>query len=78
MLALHKPFTLNKSLVFAVHIESAVRNLSSLNFLPLTSVFVIGNPRIIPLNYLCFSISFMVNVGIPTKVLDHSISSEFC
>ena len=44
MLALHKPFTLNKSLVFVVYIESAIRNLSSLNFYPLTSVFVMGNP----------------------------------
>ena len=44
MLALHKSFTLNKFLVVVVYIESAVRNLSSLNFRPLTSVFVIGNP----------------------------------
>ena len=44
MLALHKPFNLNKFLFFVVHIESAVRNLSSLNFCPLKSVFVIGNP----------------------------------
>ena len=38
VLALHKPFTLNKFLVFLVYIESAVRNLSSLNFRPI-SVF---------------------------------------
>ena len=44
MLALHKPFTLNKFLVFVVSIESVVRNISSLNFHPLTRVFVIGNP----------------------------------
>ena len=29
MLALHKPFTLNKFLVFVVYIEPAVRNVSS-------------------------------------------------
>ena len=44
VLALHKPFTLNKRLVFVMYIEPALRNLSSLNFRPLTSVFVIGNP----------------------------------
>ena len=44
MLALHKPFTLNNFLVFVVYIESAVINLSSLNFSPLPSVFVMANP----------------------------------
>ena len=44
MFALHKPFTLNEFLVFVVYIESTVRNLYSLNFRPLTSGFVIGNP----------------------------------
>ena len=44
VLALRKSFTLHKFLVFVVHIESAVRNLSSLNLRSLTSVFVIGNP----------------------------------
>ena len=44
MLVLHKPFTLNKFLVFVVYIESAVRNLSSLNFRSQTSVFVMGSP----------------------------------
>ena len=44
MLSLHKLFTLNKFLVFVMYIESAVRNLSSLNFRPRTNVFVTGNP----------------------------------
>ena len=39
MLTLHKPFTLNKFLVFVVYIESAVRNISSFLFRPLTCVF---------------------------------------
>ena len=50
MLALHKPFTLNKFLVFVVCFESAVRNLSSLNFRPLTSVFVTGSAGILHAN----------------------------
>ena len=44
MLVLHKPFTLNKFLVFVVYTESAVRNLSSLNFDSQTSVFVMSSP----------------------------------
>ena len=44
MLSLHKLLTLNKFLVFVMYIESAVRNLSSLNFRPRTIVFVTGNP----------------------------------
>ena len=49
-----------------------------LNFRPLTSVFIMGNPWILPVNCLCYSIFSMVNDGIPTKklVLDHSSSVE--